>query len=215
MESVRDRATAGEGTVRVAPWRLAGTFYAACSCSVGCPCALGEMVTAGSPGCSAALVFAIRDGYVGDTDVGGANVAIAVDWPGAIMGGNGTGRMYFDATLSDGQRTALEPVLQGRCGGVFAQFPALITKTLPPRVAPIRIEAGPDETRLTVGDTGGMVVRPMRSPGGDLIRMLHGATAIRDDVVLAKGIGSHWQDPELQRWESGGYAEQSDFDWQG
>lgn len=196
-------------------WHISGSSYASCSCNVGCPCALGEMETTGSVGCSAIMAFDISTGHVDGTDVSGTKVAVAVDWPGALMGGNGTGRMYFDTAVSQQQRAALERVLTGKCGGVFEQVPSLFSKMLPPKVAPIRVQTGLEETSLTVGDFGGAVVKPMRGPSGDFLRLLHGAAAFRDDVVLAKGIGSRWRDPEMRQWESGGYAEQADFNWSG
>ncbi len=194
-------------------WRLTGTYYAPCSCNVGCPCLLGEME--GDRGwCSGSLVFDIRAGNVDGTDVGGTKVAVVGDWPSGFLAGNGTGRMYFDPGISQEQRSALEPVLSGQQGGVFEILSSLITELLPPKEAPIDIQTDEEATtRIRVGDFGGLVVVPLRGPEGDFTRLLHGAAAFREDTILAKGTGTRWQDPEMRQWESGGHAEFSEFDW--
>lgn len=56
------------------------TYYAPCSCNVGCPCTLGRL-EAGRGWCSGTLVFDIQGGNVDGTDVGGTKVAVVGDWP--------------------------------------------------------------------------------------------------------------------------------------
>ncbi|MBI4199533.1 MAG: DUF1326 domain-containing protein [Chloroflexi bacterium] len=193
-------------------WKIQGTYWSPCSCKVGCRCNLGEQE--GDRGwCSGVLVFDIRSGRVDSTDVSGAKVAFAVDFPGGFLGGNGTGRLYFDAAVPTKQRAALEGILKGQKGGVFEQLAALFTKFVPSKEAPISIKAGQEETRITVGTLGELVVKPLRGATGQPTRLIHGAAAFRDDIVLARGTGSSWRDPDMRRWESGGHAEQSDFDW--
>lgn len=195
-------------------WHLRGEAYACCSCSVGCPCAVGEMETAGSVGCSAVQIMEIRAGEVNGTNVTGAKVAAVVDWPGAMMAGEGTGRLYFDVETSAEQRAALEALLSGKLGGAFARIPELVRNVLPPRVAAITRSTQSDGMSIAVGEFGEAIVKPMSAAGSELQR-IHGAGGFRDDVALAVGMGSWWHDPELRQWEGGGYAEQSEFDWNG
>ena len=194
-------------------WRLTGTYYGPCSCDVGCPCILGEME--GDRGwCSGALVFDIQGGNVNGTDVGGSKVALVADWPSGFLAGNGTGRMYFDQSVSQEQRSALESVLSGQQGGVFEVIAGLVPDVLPSKEAPIDIQTDEEETtRIRVGDVGAAVVTPLRGPEGDFTRLLHGAAAFRDDIILSKGTGTRFHDPDLREWESGGHAERGDFDW--
>lgn len=194
-------------------WELRGRAYASCSCSVGCPCAMGEMTTAGSDGCSAVQVIMVDAGHVGEIDVSGVKVAAAVDWPGALLGGGGVGRFYFDPEMSDEQRAGLEAVLTGKLGGSLESMSQLLSEVLPPEVAAIRVESDGDASRIVVGEVGEVVVEPMRATDGEHVRLLNGAGGFRDDVVLAHGSGSRWQDPQLKQWESGGYGEQAEFDW--
>lgn len=193
-------------------WNISGTYYGPCSCRVGCPCELGE-IEADQGWCSGVLVFDIRQGQVEGVNVGGSRAAMAVDWPGGMLGGNGVGRLYFDPSVNQQQRSALEAVLSGKKGGVFEILSSLVTKALPAREAPISIKSGADETLFTVGAYGEGVVKPLKGATGEYTRLLHGAAAFREDIILAKGTGSRWNDPDMKRWESAGAAEQADFDW--
>lgn len=195
-------------------WRISGTYWAPCSCNVGCPCLLGEM-KADQGWCSAALVFDIRTGQVNNVDVSGAKVALAADWPGGFLEGNGQGRIYFDRSLSQQQRDALEPIVKGQAGGALAGIGMLTSTFLSNKDASIDIQRNGDETRIEVGEVGRLVSVPLRGANGHVTRLLHGAASFRDDVVLARGTGTMWQDPELRQWESGGHSEQADFDWTG
>ncbi len=195
-------------------WRIVGTYWSPCSCNVGCPCTLGEM-EADQGWCSGTLAFDIRSGNVDGMDVSGIRVAVAVDWPGGMLSGNGTGRLYFDPSASQQQRAALEAVLTGQRGGVFEALTAVVSKVLPSKEAAIKIQRGDEETRITVGNFGELVVKPLRGPTGALTKLLNGAAAWREEIILAKGTGSRWRDPDMRAWESGGHAEQTDFDWSG
>jgi hypothetical protein len=193
-------------------WFIRGQSYACCSCSVGCPCAVGKMETAGSTGCSAVQIMIVDSGEINGTDVSGMKVAAVVDWPGAMMAGNGTGRLYFDVDTTPEQRDAMTALIRGKLGGGFSRIPELVPSVLDPKLARIRKISDPDGTSLVVGDYGRAVIKPMRSSNGDPPR-LHGAGGFRDAVALATGTGSWWRDPDLNQWDGGGYAEQSEFDW--
>ena len=195
-------------------WYIRGKSYACCSCSVGCPCAAGGDETAGSNGCCAVQVIDIEAGEIENLDVSGARLAAVVDWPGAMMAGNGTGRFYFDSDTTPEQRAALEALVSGRLGGGFSRIPELVPKTLPPHVASIRLVPGEQGMTIVVGDFGEAIVKPMRSAGGTGVEH-QGPGGFRDSVMLATGHGSWWRDPELRPWQGGGYAEQNEFEWRG
>jgi len=193
-------------------WQLVGTYWGPCSCKVSCPCELGE--PEGDDGyCAGALAFQFQRGRVDEVDVSGCQVVLVGDWPRGFVSGDGTGRLYFDPSLSPQQRQALEAVLQGKKGGVFEAVAGLIPRFLPSKEASIRIEKGEEETRIQVGDVGLLVTRPLKGAGGQPTRLLHGAFAFRDEVVLARGTGSYWRDPDLRQWESRGHSEMATFDW--
>ena len=178
-------------------WHITGTDLGPCSCDVGCPCILGE--TEGDRGrCSAVRLYDIHRGNVEGVDVSGTKVALVADWPSGFLAGNGTGRLYFDPGVSQAQRDVLEALITGQRGGVFEVIGALVPNFLLSEEAQINIEVGEEEeTRATVGDIGQVVVKPLRGPQGDVTRLLHGAAAFRDDLILADGRGTRFHDPEL------------------
>jgi hypothetical protein len=193
-------------------WRITGTYYAPCSCNVGCPCTFGELE--GDRGwCSAAAIFNIRSGEIDSTDVSGTKTALGAAWPSGMLAGNGTGRLYFDPEVSQEQRSALESVFSGQQGGIFELLAALLPDILPSREASINIQEGEEATRVKVGDVGALVIAPLRDPEGNITTVRNAPGALVENTVMAKGTGSSWQDPELRQWTSGGHAEQGDFDW--
>ena len=196
-------------------WHITGTDFGPCSCDLGCPCILGAME--GDRGwCSAVRLYDIRSGNVDGIDVSGTKVALVADWPSGFLAGNGTGRLYFDLGVSQEQRVALEALITGQRGGVFEVIGALVPTFLPSEEASITIQVDEEgTTQAAVGDVGVVVVRPLRGPQGDFTRLLHGAAAFRDDLILADGTGTYFRAPELREWESGGHGEQVDFDWSG
>jgi hypothetical protein len=193
-------------------WRIVGTYWGPCSCKVSCPCELGE--PEGDDGyCSGALALEIERGQVEGVDVSGCRVVFDGDWPKGFISGDGTARLYFDPSVSSEQRQALEAVLQGKKGGVFEAVAGLVPRFLPSREAPIRLQKGEEETRIQVGDFGLLITRPMKGATGEPTKLLHAAFAFRDEVVLAKGHGSYWRDPDMRQWESHGHSEMAVFDW--
>ena len=196
-------------------WHITGTDLGPCSCDIGCPCILGA--TEGDRGwCSAVRLYDIQSGDIDGIDVGGAKVALVADWPSGFLAGNGTGRLYFDPGVSQEQRSALEALITGQRGGVFEVIAALVPNFLPSEEATITIQVDEEgTTQAAVGDIGVVVVRPLRGPQGDFTRLLHGAAAFRDDLILADGTGTYFRAPELREWESGGHGERVDFDWSG
>src|SRR3990172_4234814 len=117
-------------------WRIAGTYYSPCSCKVGCPCELGEM-EADRGWCSGNLTFDIRSGNIDGIDVSGTKVAMDVDWPGGMLGGEWGGpvllrpRRLREAAGGSGSRP------QWKKGGVFEILSSLVPKALPSKEASI------------------------------------------------------------------------------
>jgi hypothetical protein len=91
---------------------------------------------------------------------------------------------------------------------------AIVPNIQPTKTASISIDRNSDEIRVTVGDFGQVVVKPLRGLTGQLTRLVNGAGAFGQDIVLGSGAGTRWSDPEMRQWE-GGHADMSEFDWSG
>ena len=69
-------------------WTLKGDYVETCSCELMCPCNLSLDHGATYDYCRVTLVFAIVEGDVDGTDVGGLNVALIADTPKVMTDGN-------------------------------------------------------------------------------------------------------------------------------
>jgi hypothetical protein len=195
-------------------WQLSGTYFAPCSCKVGCPCLLGE-TEADNGWCSAVLVLDITNGNVDGEDVSGERVALVADWPGGFLLGEGRGRVYFDPSTSAAKRAALEAVVSGRKGGTFEAIAGLVPTIEASQEAPITIEVSNEETRLRVGDFVDLRATPLRGPTGEQTVVQHGAAAFREETKLGKLQGSS-RPAGFRSWESSaGHFEEAEMDWSG
>ena len=195
-------------------WHISGSYYAPCSCNLGCPCTMGS-TKADRGWCSGCLAFHVRQGTIDGVDVSDTKAVLVGDWPSSYLEGNGTGRLYLDEALTAEQRSALAGVLSGRKGGPLQMLAVIVPNIEPTKVAPISIEKNGDETHIMVGDFGQIVAKPLRGLTGELTRLLNGAGAFGQDIVLGNGTGSRWSDPDMREWESGGHVDMADFDWSG
>jgi hypothetical protein len=159
------------------------------------------------------LAFDIATGDVDGEDIGGSQVILIGDWPSGFLAGKGIARLYFGTSVASRKRGALEKVFQGKMGGVWEPVGTLISQWLPSKEAAIHLKKDGDVMRISVAQYGELITAPLKGATGEFTRLMHGAAAFRDNVILAKGTGSSWHDPEMRAWESGGHAEQADFDW--
>jgi hypothetical protein len=139
--------------------------------------------------CSGSLAFDIQSGDVDGEDIGGSRVILVGDWPRGFLGGNGTARLYFDPSIAQKKRAALEKVLQGKLGGVWGPVSSLLSNWLPSQEAAIQIKKDGDVTHVSVAGHGELVTAPLKGSTGEFTRLMHGAAAFRDNIIVAIGTG--------------------------
>lgn len=195
-------------------WELKGTLIEACSCKSACPCVLGP-AEPDQGWCSGALTFVIEAGRAGDLDLGGRTVVWLIDLPADFASGNGTARLYIDDGADGRQRAELEAIFQGRRGGPGEVLGSLVDSWLPTKTAAVVTE-GSEEISLSVGDVGKIEFKPIKDANGKTAALINapvlGLVQI-DRADLARGDGSHFADPEMREWASGGHASRSPFGW--
>lgn len=101
-------------------WTIQGEELANCNCNFGCPCQFSVLPTHGN--CEAAVVFDIKSGHHGDTDLSGLRAAGVYYWPGAIHEGNGQMQLIIDESATAEQRNALQSILTGGDTDEMATF---------------------------------------------------------------------------------------------
>ena len=89
----------------------------------------------------------------------------------------------------------------------------MVKQWLPTRTASIAIE-GSDDVSMSVGDVGNVEFKPIKDASGRATAVMNapilGLVEI-DRADLARGDGSHFADPDMRSWVSGGHASRSPF----
>ena len=85
-------------------WSMEGTVLVACNCDYGCPCNVNGLPTTGK--CEGGWTWHVEEGRYGETSLGGLNLSIFAEWPGAIHEGGGRAVSFFDEreTKDSGRR---------------------------------------------------------------------------------------------------------------
>lgn len=158
----------------MAYWKLKGREFANCNCDYGCNCQFGGLPDKG--GCQAVFGMAIDEGFHGDIDLSGLNIAAVFRWPGPIHEGGGECAAFVDERASVEQRGALLTIMTGGdtdpLATVFAVFASTIETMHEPRFLPIDFEADVEARRgrLRIAGHVEMDGEPIRNPvdGGEV-----------------------------------------------
>ena len=160
-------------------WKLRGRELANCNCEYGCNCQFGGLPD--KIGCQAVFGMAIDDGYHGETDLAGLNIAAVFRWPGPIHEGKGECAAFVDERASEAQRKALLTIMTGGdtdpFATVFAVFASTITTMHEPGFVPIEFDVDVEgrQGRLRIPGHVEMDGEPIRSPvnGAEVRAQIH------------------------------------------
>ncbi|MGH2935052.1 MAG: DUF1326 domain-containing protein [Gaiellaceae bacterium] len=133
-------------------WRLKGSYVETCSCDLICPCNASFDHGATYDYCRVVLAFAIREGDIDGTDVGGLNVAAIADTPKVMTDGNWRLGLFVDERASDEQMEKLVGVFSGQLGGPMAGLVPLIGEMLGVERASVEVDDDGLLHRVIVGD---------------------------------------------------------------
>jgi hypothetical protein len=126
----------------MAYWKLKGRELVNCNCEYGCNCQFGGLPDKG--GCQAVFAMAIDEGFHGETDLSGLNIAAVFRWPGAIHEGQGECAAFVDERASEAQRGSLLTIMTGGdtdpFATVFAVFASTIVNMHDPCFLPIEFD---------------------------------------------------------------------------
>ncbi len=168
----------------MAYWKLKGREFANCNCEYGCNCQFGGLPDKGC--CQAVFGLAIDEGFHGDTDLSGLNVAAVFSWPGAIHEGNGEAAAFVDERANEAQRNALLTIMTGGdtdpMATVFAVFASTIVTMHEPRFMPIEFEVDVDARK------GRLRIEGCLEMEGEPIRSLVDGAEVRARIDLPDGF---------------------------
>jgi hypothetical protein len=173
-------------------WHYKADYLELCNCAYGCPCNFNGFPTSGS--CRGVIAMNIREGKSGDVDLAGARFVMAVEWPGAIHEGNGTGALWFDPSVTEAQMGELGNILLGNYGGMPHEIIATtISEVLGPFVEPIEMTVDDTKSSVKVGDklTAAMTphVNPMDATQEQEVHVLVPDGFIWTDAKAARNTG--------------------------
>ena len=133
-------------------WNVKGSYVETCSCELMCPCNLSFDHGATYDFCRVTLVFAIHEGDVDGTAIGGRTVAVIADTPKVMTEGNWRLGVFIDDEATDEQADKLVQVFSGQLGGPMGALAPLVSEIL--GVERARIEVVDDGLRhsVRVGD---------------------------------------------------------------
>ena len=107
-------------------WRISGTYIASCSCQLLCPCPTDAPPTGPDGQCRGLGVFHIAEGNLDDTDLAGINMGMVNLFPSNLTAGNWKFGIIVSDNASDEQFNAIDRIMRGQEGGMFAEFSGLI-----------------------------------------------------------------------------------------
>ena len=107
-------------------WRISGTYIASCSCQLLCPCPTDAPPTGPDGQCRGLGVFHIAEGNLDDTDLAGINMGMVNLFPSNLTAGNWKFGIVVSDNASDEQFNAIDRIMRGQEGGMFAEFSGLI-----------------------------------------------------------------------------------------
>jgi hypothetical protein len=133
-------------------WNLKGSYAETCSCELMCPCNLSMDHGATYDYCRVVLVFAIRQGEVDGTDIGGTKIAVIADTPKVMTEGNWRMGAFVDARATDEQAEKLTQVFGGQLGGPMEALGPMIGEMLGVERVPIEVSDEGLRHGVRIGD---------------------------------------------------------------
>ena len=169
-------------------WRIAGTYVGSCSCSLICPCPTDGPPTGPDGTCTGINVFQIAEGNLDDLDLGGTAFAFYNFFPANLTGGDWKAGVVIDDGASDAQAAAIERILSGQEGGVFADFAPLIGEYLGTERAAIGFSGG-EAPSATVAGRSEIRFEPLLGADGTPTTVRNAAFGFAPEFRIGRGPG--------------------------
>ncbi len=174
-------------------WNLKGSYAETCSCELMCPCNLTFDHGATYDFCRATLAFAIREGEVDGTDVGGRRVVAIIDTPKVMTDGNWRLGMFVDDQASDEQFDKLVQVFGGQLGGPMGAIAPLVGEVVGVERAAIEVRDDGLVHSVRVGDAIEFEVEdivPFGKEDGQPVKFAGMFHPVASDLTMAEARSS-------------------------
>ncbi|MBI5106511.1 MAG: DUF1326 domain-containing protein [Solirubrobacterales bacterium] len=175
------------------PWSLKGSYVETCSCELMCPCNLSFDHGATYDYCRATLVFAIKEGEIDGTAIGGRKVGVIADTPKVMTEGGWRLGLFVDDEATDEQADKLAKVFSGELGGPMAGLAPLVGEMLGVERVPIEVVDDGLRHSVRVGDVIDFEVEdivPFGSETGEPVRFAGMFHPVASDLTMAEATRS-------------------------
>lgn len=182
--------------VQKSGWAITGELALNCSCEVFCPCvvSLGQHPPTNGY-CQAWVGVRIDDGHMGDTPLGGLNVAMLLDIPGKMGEGNWTAALYVDERADGPQMAAIEQIFSGLAGGTTGLFRLLVGDFLGVKRVPVSYDTEGDIRTLRAGSAILASIQPIKgATPGKQVTIENTSYWMGPQVIVARGLKSKLRD---------------------
>jgi hypothetical protein len=195
--------TTEEAKVVGTVYDLEGSLIEACSCSVPCPCWVGEDPDGGT--CDGLVGYHFDRGMIGDVDVSDLSLVLACLIPGNVLAGNWKIVALVDERGSEEQRDALLNAFTGKLGGPLGDlWTALIGEVKGVEFVPIDHQVVDGTGSLRIPELVETDMEPYRGPDGSITTLQNSvfSTVPGSPAFLAKARISRVALPQYgMTWE--------------
>ncbi|MEP7366966.1 MAG: DUF1326 domain-containing protein [Acidobacteriota bacterium] len=166
----------------------------ACNCKAACPCIFLSAPTEGE--CTAVVGWHIDKGNLGEVDLAGFNVAMAVYSPGEMHIVKWRVALYVDAKASESQKNALVHIFSGQAGGHPARLGSHIGEVLGVASVPIEYSAKGRHRSLKVGSVANAEIEAVSGAGENEVTVTNHPLCISPGypAVVAKSTTLRYED---------------------
>jgi hypothetical protein len=198
-------------------WKLSGSYFETCSCTVICPCTASLSLGATQERCRVTLVFNVKQGEVEGVDVGGLTVAAVADTPKVMSDGNWRLGVIIDGAASDDQAAKLGAVFSGALGGPMEALGPLIGENLGVRREPIEVREDGLRHSIRIGSSVDFEIEdvvPFGVESGQPARLSGIFHPVSSELTVARATRSRI-DAFGSQYEGRSAFSASQFSWQG
>lgn len=167
-------------------WRIAGSYVSGCACQMICACPVGGHPTGPDGQCFGCAVFNITNGNFGEVDLSGVKYAFYNRFPKIAREGNWTIGVIVDESASGEQASAIDEIMQGKHGGPFGEWVAMVADYKPMERAKIDYS----DTKISVTGHTDLAFEPFMGADGAPTTVKNAPGGAAHEFKIGQSTGS-------------------------
>jgi hypothetical protein len=195
-------------------WWARGLLFENCSCQSVCPGHVNFDQLCTDERCVGYWALRFDEGELDSVSLAGVSAVVAYDSPQHMIEGHWTEALIVDERATEAQRAAVEKILTGKAGGPWEVLDRFVSKRLPTRYLPIRIDDDGRTKRVVVPGLLDSTIEAIRGRDRtktvtfeNMFNQIHAASQ-----VIATGA-TRYDDGDITVRTDRTHALYSRFDW--